>query len=457
MPPILTRLRDLLPTVSWPGLSRRNETEVGRRATDENALRYQYRQMQPDYALRYVILEIRRMDKLDSRVKKIHDRMAKTATKGGLRLEWSSSESPRIRQRWEAFERRLGLDRQAKLESDARGFVMEGNLPMQWVLSEAGEVTAGLRMPTETLRVLVDDSGRFVNPAAAYAQYDMNLSRQIAVFPLWQLTWERLSPDSVDDQGALGRPYLDATRTCWRQLRMTEEDLVIRRRQRAPLRFAHTLEGATAADLATYKTEVEHNQRADSVCTDFYLNRKGGVTALQGDANLDQVADVVHLLDTFFAGSPAPKGLFGYTSGLSRDILEDLKRDYYEEIDALQDTLSWVYEQGFRLELLLAGINPDAQRFSIRFAERRTETPNQAADRALKYQALGVPQSLLWEHAGLDPAMVQAELEEQRKAVEPYPDPHAITPAPNQPRVSITPGNAPKGESATSISHRSGA
>jgi hypothetical protein len=234
---------------------------------------------------------------------------------------------------------------------------------------------------------------------------------------------------------------------------MTEEDLVIRRRQRAPLRFAHILEGATAADLATYKSEVEHNQRVDSVCTDFYLNRKGGVTALQGDANLDQVADVVHLLDTFFTGSPAPKALFGYAAGLNRDILEDLKRDYYEEIDTLQDTLSWVYEQGFRLELLLAGINPDAERFYIRFVERRTETPNQAADRALKYQALGVPPELLWETAGLDPAVVKAEQEAQRKEADPYPDPNAITPAANQPKVSITPGNAPKGESATSISN----
>ena len=450
---ILNRLSSLLPTVAWPGFSRKRETEIGRRANDENAIRYQYLQMQPDYALRGVIYEIRRMDRTDPRVKKIHDRMAKNSTSGGLRLEWSSSENPEVRRRWLAFERRCGLDRQAKLESDARGLVMEGNLFMQWVVDEGGKVAAALRMPTETMRVQVNEMGRFMDASAAFCQYDQNLSQQIAVFPLWQMTLERLSPDSIDDQGALGRPYLDSTRTVWRQLRMTEEDLVIRRRQRAPLRFAHTLEGATAADLATYKNEVEQQQRADSVCTDFYLNRKGGVVALQGDANLDQVADVAHLLDTFFAGSPAPKALFGYAAGLNRDILEDLKRDYYEEIDSLQDTLSWVYEQGFRLELLLAGINPDAESFYIRFAERMTETANQAADRALKYQALGVPSELLWEEAGLEPATVQAALDKQALAANPYPNPGEITPAPNQPRVSITPGNAPKGESATSITN----
>ncbi|MDV7396667.1 hypothetical protein RZS08_35045, partial [Arthrospira platensis SPKY1] len=125
----------------------------------------------------------------------------------------------------------------------------------------------------------------------------------------------------------------------------------------------------------------------------------------------------------FFAGAPAPKGLFGWADNLTRDILDDLKRDYYEEIDALQDTVSWIYEQGFRLQMLLAGINPEANPLYIRFIERRTETPNQAADRALKYQALGVPAPLCWDAAGLDPAVVAAAVEEERVKGDPYPNP----------------------------------
>ncbi|MER2529282.1 MAG: hypothetical protein ABTR07_15265 [Candidatus Competibacter denitrificans] len=458
---ILTRLRDLLPTMSWPGWSRDYGTEIGRRTTEENSVRYLYQQMLPDMELRATILEIRRMDRLDPRVKKIHGRISRTATKGGLRLEWAGQESKRIRRKWEAFSRRLSLDRPAKLESDGRGMVMEGNLAIQWVVSDGGEVVAGLRMPTETLMPLVNESGRLQSATAAYAQYDLTQGRRVAEFPLWQLTLERLDPASIDDQGALGRPYLDACRTAWRQLRMTEEDLVIRRRQRAPLRFAHVLEGAQKSELEAYKAATEYNQRTDTICTDFFLNRKGSVTALQGDANLDQIADIAHLLDTFFAGAPAPKGLFGYAGDLSRDVLEDLKIDYYDEIDALQDTQSWVYEQGFRLQLLLDGIDPDSENFHVIFAERRTETPNQAADRALKYQALGIPVELCWETAGLDAAAVQARVEDARNQANPYPDNMGATPVSPassaqtpRPNVSIVPGNAPKGESATTISTR---
>lgn len=457
---ILPRLRDLIPTVTWPAWSRGLHTEIGKRTTDENSVRYLYRQMLPDMELRATIMDIRRMDRLDSRIKKVHGRMARTATKGGLRLEWAGKESKRIRKKWEAFERRIGLNRPAKLQSDSRGLAMEGNLALQWVVTEAGEVVSGLRMPSETIMPLINQAGRIESPTAAYAQYDMNSGGRVATFPLWQLTLERLDPDSIDDQGAMGRPYLDAARTVWRQLRMTEEDLVIRRRQRAPLRFSHILEGANKLELEAYKAGIEHNQQSGNILSDFFSNKKGGVTALQGDANLDQVADVAHLLDTFFAGAPAPKGLFGYAGDLSRDILEDLKRDYFDEIDALQDTHSYVYEQGFRLQLLLNGIDPDQEAFRVVFAERRTETPNQAADRALKYQALGVPASLCWETAGLDATAVQARIEDEQDNNDPYPNNTGATPvepppASSRPNVSIVPGNAPKGESATTISTRS--
>lgn len=94
--------------------------------------------------------------------------------------------------------------------------------------------------------------------------------QKIAVFPLWQLTVERLDPDSIDDQGALGRPYLDASRLPWRQLQMTEQDLVIRRRQRAPLRFSHILEGATQPELEAYRAKVVNDQQVDAVCTEWH-------------------------------------------------------------------------------------------------------------------------------------------------------------------------------------------
>ncbi|MTD32393.1 hypothetical protein [Paludibacterium denitrificans] len=241
---------------------------------------------------------------------------------------------------------------------------------------------------------------------------------------------------------------MDASRETWRKLRMTDTDLVIRRKHRAPLRIAHVLENATEPEMKAYQDNVEANK--DLITTDFYLNKKGSVSALQGDATLGDIGDVIYLLDSFFSHTPLPKGLMGYTDGLARDILEDLKRDYFDEVDQMQDTMAWVYDFGFRLQLLLRGLNPDALQFTITFAERRTETLSQTTDRALKLKALGLPQSMIWEELGKNAAEVEQRRESDAKHYDPYPEPGNVG---NAPTVKITPGNGRKGESATDIGH----
>ena len=430
-------------------------TRGGTTVNTENYVRRLYNELyvSPDY--KAAVHHIREMDRTDPRVKRIHRRMARDATKNGIRLQWNGKENDRISRLFKLWVARLGLNNPEKLRSDARGTVMEGALAMQWVVNDQRNMVSGLRMPAETILADTLPTGQLKNIAAAYKQLDPVGGYQIiAEFAFWQLSVARLDPDNYDDFGCNGRPYLDAARKTWKQLQMTEDDLVIRRRTRAPQRFSHVLDGATAEELQKYKNGIENEKGL--MTTDFYSNRKGGVTGVNGDANLDQINDVVHLLDTFFSGAPAPKGLFGYSDGLSRDILEDLKKDYFEEIEGLQDPLSQVYFEGFHLQLLLAGINPYSYNFNVQFTERKTETRNQKADLALKYQALGVPDSLVWETAGFEPAYVMDKIKDQKSSGDPYPgeqDDDDGTPTNDspKPRVKVTPGNEPKGESATYV------
>ncbi len=427
--------------------------EKGMRLASDIALERQYRNlMMVDYERRAIVATMREMDQKDGRVKSIHNRVSRDIIRGGLVLEVSErNSSETLKREWAGFQSRLQLFRAEKLKSDARGLVMEGNLPLQLVLGPDRDVVAALRMPSDTIVPIVDDGGRFKNPGTAFEQRDVMTGNVLASFAAWQLMLCRLDPQNFDDLGSMGRPWLDSSATTWRKLTMTEEDMVIRRRHRAPLRMAHVLEGADEPTLTAYRKTVEGERGA--ITTDFYLNRKGSVTALQGDENLDEIADVVHLMDTFFAGSPAPKGLFGYVDGMARDVLEDLKRGYYDEIDGLQDTVASAYVMAFRIHLLFKGIDPGPDEFLVRFAERRTETPNQVADLALKYLALGLPQDEIDLLLGYDPDTLAAKRKEMAKSRDPYPAPGGLGTRPvAPPRVSITPGNAPKGESATAIS-----
>lgn len=417
-------------------------TEMGRRPTPERQAKLEYAQFTVDYDYRSVVIDIRRMDREDGRVKRIHNRVARDVTRGGLVI-LQADPSERVQSAWQNFVRRLQLDNAQKLKSDARGLVMEGTLPLQWVVDDKGQVAGCVRMPAETIRPNVGPNGRFKDVQSAFSQYDCRTGQDLAVFPMWQMTMARQDPDNFDDLSCPGRPFLDASREIWRKLGLTDTDLVVRRHHRSPMRLAHVLEGASEEELTRYREATEANK--DLITTDFYLNKKGSVSAVQGDATMGEIGDVVYLLDTFFSGSPLPKGLAGYTDGLARDILEDLKRDYYDEVDQIQDVLSWVYQQGFRLHLLLQGINADAENFKISFAERRTETLNQTTDRALKLKALQLPQSMVWEELGYNPDEVEQRRQNDAKNYEPYPD---DVPAP---KISLTPGNAPKGDSMTSV------
>lgn len=422
--------------------------EIGRRTTDENALNAIYRGMWVDPELRVAIYDIRRMDRIDGRVKRIHNRVAIDTVRGGLTMTLAEP-NERISREWIAFKRRLQLHRPAKLRSDARVLAMQGNLPMQWVLDERNAVCAGVAMPAETFTPNTDATGRFRDVRRAWKQVDAMSGQILAEFPLWKISMARLDPDSYDDLGAMGRPFLDASRSTWQKLTMSEEDLVIRRRTRAPQKLSHVLEGASPEELAAYRAAVEKN--ANDITTDFFQNRKGGVTVLQGDATMGEIGDVKHLLDTWFAGSPVLKFLLGYTDGLARDVLEDLKRNYYDDIDHLQDELAFVYDEGFQLHCLLNGIDPGSVNYTIKFAERRTESPTQTADRMLKLQALGIPPDMTFEEMGYDPADVAKRRDAWDKTHDPYPQgAGGDTP----PDVKITPGNGRKGDSATSIKNK---
>lgn len=440
-------------------LYQRPAGERGHRVPADVALARWYRQFAISTEVRDKILILRQMEARDGRVKAIHGRICRDTVRGGLVMQFTDGTASEVlRREWLAFEQRLQLNRVQKLRSDARGLVAEGNLPLQLVLDDAQRVVAAVRMPAETIVPIVDASGRFADPARAYEQRDVLTGGVLATFAAWQLQMARFDPLSYDDMGEMGRPFLDATCETWRKLVMTEEDLVIRRRQRAPLRLSHVLEGATELELEAYRKTVEGEK--GEITTDFYANRRGAVTAVQGDANLEHIADVVHLLDSFFAGTPAPKGLFGYVDGLARDVLQDLKGDYYDEIDHLQDSQAFEYEWCFRIHLLLRGIVAGPEEFTLRFSQRRTETPNQVADLALKLSALGFPPPLVWEEMGYDPALILRAVEAWGERSEPYPAgpgappgaAPAAAPVAPAPRVSVTPGNAPRGASATSIS-----
>jgi hypothetical protein len=204
---------------------------------------------------------------------------------------------------------------------------------------------------------------------------------------------------------------------------MTEEDQVLRRRTRACLRLAHILEGATPEEIDAYKAMNKDTlQNPLEVTSDFFMNKKGAVQPIQGDANLDQIADVKELKRDFFAGSGVPEHMLGYVEGVNRDIFADSLEAYYEILEDVQELQADGYEDGFRLQLLLKGINADGYEWELKFKGRKVESDNQLADRMLKHMSLGIPPAMIWPQMGYDAEAVKTARDKAAKEKDPYQD-----------------------------------
>lgn len=334
------------------------------------------------------IVEIEDLDANDGQIKELHLKMARMATRGGIRFI-AKTQNDKMAEIANAWIKRVKLDERETRKQHATRLLKHGNLVIQNVLS-ANRVEQLIVMPTETMRPIKDDQDQFISPIKAYVQFEYYGTNETASFAQWQISWVALDKDA----GKLyGRPLIDSERKRAKQVRMTDDDLVIRRRVRATLRLLHVLEGASEDDIKAYKNRNKDSRENPlKVDSDLYSNKASSVQPIQGDANLDQIKDVQLLNQKLYAGAGTHAHHFGIMSeNLNRDIYEDTLADLFERIEEIQELLCDAWEKSLRLEFLLNGINADAYDWDLELVGRKVETPNQQIDRALKEQALGLP------------------------------------------------------------------
>jgi hypothetical protein len=172
-------------------------------------------------------------------------------------------------------------------------------------------------------------------------------------------------------------------------------DIAIRRKTRAGMKFLHVLDGAAPEDIEAYKAQNKDAlNNPFAAVADFFSNRAGSISAIQGDANLAQIEDVMHHIRTWWVASPVPMSLLGYGQDLNRDVLEEQNLQY--ERSLIQVT-QWVEDQIVRplleREWLLNGILADGLEYEIAWQSKQTASAAvllAAADAALRLRALGL-------------------------------------------------------------------
>ena len=276
---------------------------------------------------------------------------------------------------------RLKLKR--KLDDWIRMAARDGDLFLELGVAATREIVEVTRKPTLQMVRLSDDFDRFADPAQAFAWTDTasaasgSVGRNAVFFPEFLIIHSRWLHDS---EQRYGQPEFAAAYGAWKKATEGELDVAIGRKTRSGVRYVHKLPGASAADIAAYKAENRAALDAPFPAkADYFLNftgEGGGIDVLQGDANLGEIRDVEHHIQTMSAASPVPLELVAYGENLNRDVLQEKKDQYDEGIAAAQ---GWVEDQILEplieRALLLAGILPENVEYAIGWPSKRVLIP----------------------------------------------------------------------------------
>lgn len=374
---------------------------------------------------RAIVTLARRMVDEDPRAQEVLTTMARDATRGGFSVAVKrGAGSGRASSEAAALIERLGL---AELVTDwVEHTLRDGDSFLEVSVDTQGDIVRVTRKPVLEMRRASDDTDLFPDPSRAYWWADVlwtgqDPPRDATWFADWQIVHARWAHDSGS---RYGRPLFASARTAWKRINEGETDIAVRRKTRAGLKYNHKFPDGTAADLIEeYK---ERNKDALDNPTAAIADYFGTVDikAIEGDARLAEIDDVLHHIRTWWVSSPVPMSLLGYGQDLNRDVLEDQLKQYDRALDGL---CAWIDKEILQplieLQWLLKGIWPASLTYTITRPTRHPLTADvlkAAGDAITPLKASGLlPDKLLLQLLaqvlpGIDPEEALLLLQQQR-------------------------------------------
>jgi hypothetical protein len=355
---------------------------------------------------RETIEACRKMRQADTRAEALIGGLSRDAVRGGLRVSVTGAPDDaaittaqqiaddllarlRVNERLDDWLRLVFDDGDLFLE---HSIVLDGGRPL------IAEVT---RKPTLSTHRASDESDRFSDPARAFwcgESWDGKPQKDAIWFAQWQVTHARWSHDEGQ---RYGRPLFASAVDSHKRVKEGEFDIAVRRKTRAGMRYIHKLIGATPDQVEEYK-RINRDSLDDPYASlaDFFLNFEGGIEVVQGDANLNEIADVLHHIRSWALASPLPLALLGYGENINRDVLKEQQQQYQR---ALEEVTAWAAGAFIKplveLQWLLLGIWPGSLTYAVSQVTTEiitADTIRMAAEAAIKLRAARLPEPMIW-------------------------------------------------------------
>lgn len=359
---------------------------------------WEYEQFRMEWDRRAVLRDLDMLLKEDPRVKRANRVFAATSVRKGISVTVTSDVSEAIAKEAQgiidSLMKRCQIN--AKLGSWARIIIKEGDLFLNPVIDvETMDIKNIKRLPSVSMQRNDDMMGGFQDLDSAFLQIDPISLGVISEFPLWQINHIRFDHEEGERYG--NSQYLQI-RSYWKKIKMTEEDLVVRRKTRAIPRRLHIIGskdnpgGWTEIDV--YKKTNSLNAMTSQITTDYYGNGLTDIKNLDGDAQLDHIKDIEHLQEVYMIGTGVPLHVLGFGKNVNRDVVEDQRQQFREDTQELRDLLEYGDSSPysglrfiFDFALTLKGIEPSLVEYNISWYANDAQDTDERIDRAIKLRS----------------------------------------------------------------------
>jgi hypothetical protein len=349
--------------------------------TYPNKMNYLYGKMAVENDRKKIYQECWVMYNEDARISAAIDTTAGSATNGAFTLKFNNIESDESVLK-DAEEIMSLIIKRAKLKGKisaiAKELLILGDVFLEVIVDFNNNEIADLKkLPARTIERQEDEYGNLIG----FVQRD-DIGQIIAIFEPWQILhmrWNNFTGQMY------GTSMLRGIRLLYKKLKMTEEDLVIRRRTRAGLKLHHY--GASAEEPLE-EDEVEdyiklNNSTAMNVRTDFYSNGKWKIDVLKSDDGVAEIDDVKHLENALFVGLRTPKGLLGIGEETNKATLERQEVAYIRLLNEICEVIGEQIRHVFDIGLQLKAIDPNNIEYDLLWKEKTIEDMNSKVNRLI--------------------------------------------------------------------------
>lgn len=331
-----------------------------------------------DHQRQALVKDSRSMYDDDPRIDGVITTLARDAVKGGFDLQ---IDGPRAEEAQGVADEMLGrLDFFTRCDDWVRLTARDGDSFLEVGCNARGEIVNVSRKPTLEMVRWSDDFDAFYDPMSAFYWTDRVIGSVsegppagATTFAEWQIVHARYKRD---EGSRYGKPLFSSARKAYKRMSEGELDIAIRRKTRAGMKYVHSLEDAGEGDVEAYKARNKDALNDPfAAVADFFSNKRTTIQSIQGDANLAEIDDVLHHIDTMATASPVPLELIGYGRNLNRDVLEQKKEQYDDSILGVRGWIvTEIVKPMLERQWLLLGIWPDSLTWTVEWKGKRQPT-----------------------------------------------------------------------------------